>query len=256
MLTISPPYVRPTHAGSELEGFTVPSPDDARLGSSPDFQRICNNGGKCCTDREPSWTSLTSHWTTTGRASSNLGDIRQYRAFPSDGRVRPEADPTIVERASRLGPNPTGTNQKQFLVVRKILSQHHRKPALDSEYQMFLERDVGKTRVIKAMELGFELQRRKDILALTSTVAYNITPPSASTCATYSLYQGRTLFIDEISMVSLTMLNTINQQCNRIRAVGQDSTSPLPSSVLSPSSSFSWKTSTSSQRPNRSSNLG
>ena len=28
-------------------------------------------------------------------------------------------------------------------------------------------------------------------------------------------------------MVSLTMLNTINQQCNRIRAVGQDSTAIL-----------------------------
>jgi hypothetical protein len=35
------------------------------------------------------------------------------------------------------------------------------------------------------------------------------------------------LWHDEISMVSFTLLNTINQQCNRIRAVGQDSTAVL-----------------------------
>jgi hypothetical protein len=46
----------------------------------------------------------------------------------------------------------------------------------------------------------------------------------------YSLWQGRTiLFVDEISMVSLTLLNTINQQCNRIRVVGQDSTAVFSS---------------------------
>jgi hypothetical protein len=45
---------------------------------------------------------------------------------------------------------------------------------------------------------------------------------------TYSLWKGKTIMIiDEISMVSLTMLNTINQQCNRIRAVQQDSTAIL-----------------------------
>ena len=35
------------------------------------------------------------------------------------------------------------------------------------------------------------------------------------------------MIIDEISMVSLTMLNTINQQCNKIRAVQQDSAAIL-----------------------------
>jgi hypothetical protein len=35
------------------------------------------------------------------------------------------------------------------------------------------------------------------------------------------------MIVDEISMVSLTMLATINEQCNRIRAVRQDSTAIL-----------------------------
>lgn len=38
-----------------------------------------------------------------------------------------------------------------------------------------------------------------------------------------ALWQKKTtLFIGEISMASPTMLNIINQQCNRIRAVGRD----------------------------------
>ena len=36
---MSPPSVRLTHTGSELQEFTMPSPDDVRFGSSPDFQR-------------------------------------------------------------------------------------------------------------------------------------------------------------------------------------------------------------------------
>jgi len=144
-------------------------------------------------------------------------------------------------------------NQKQFLVVRKILShaiRHDGKLTLDAEDQMLFavagEGGVGKTRVIKAVELGLELLRRKDevlLLAPTGAAAYNISGRTIHTALgidvcdrarptvkpqIYSLWQGKTiLFIDEISMVSLTMLNTINQQCNRIRAVGQDSTAIL-----------------------------
>ena len=42
---------------------------------------------------------------------------------------------------------------------------------------------------------------------------------------TYSLLQNKTIMIiDEISMISLTMLHTINQQCNKIRALQQNFT--------------------------------
>lgn len=74
-------------------------------------------------------------------------------------------------------------NQKQFLVVRKILShaiRHDGKLTLDAEDQMLFavagEGGVGKTRVIKAVELGLELLRRKDevlLLAPTGLAAYN-----------------------------------------------------------------------------------
>ena len=96
------------------------------------------------------------------------------------------------------------------------------------------------------LELGFELLQRKDeviLLVPTGAAAYNIggrtihTALSINMCdrarpsvtpQIYSLWQGKTiLFIDEISMVSLNMLHTINQQCGRIRAVGQESTSIL-----------------------------
>jgi hypothetical protein len=41
----------------------------------------------------------------------------------------------------------------------------------------------------------------------------------------YSMWKGKSIMIvDEISMVSLSLLHTINQQCNRVRAVRQDCT--------------------------------
>ena len=45
---------------------------------------------------------------------------------------------------------------------------------------------------------------------------------------TYSLWKKKTIMIiDEISMVGQTLLNTINQQCTKIRATQQDSTTIL-----------------------------
>jgi hypothetical protein len=110
------------------------------------------------------------------------------------------------------------------------------KSALEANEQMLLavagEGSVGKTRVIQAVELGFELLAAYNIGGRTIHTALSIdvfdrARPTIKP-QTYSLWQGKTtLFIDEISMVSLTMLNTINQQCNRIRAVGKDSTAIL-----------------------------
>jgi hypothetical protein len=144
-------------------------------------------------------------------------------------------------------------NGKQFLVVKEILShaiQHHRKTTLEAEDQMLLsvtgEGGVGKARVIQAVKLGFELLQRKEevlLLAPTGATSYNIggrTIYSALSIDVFnrarstinpqihSLWQGKTtLFIDEINMISFTMLNTINEQCNRIRALPRDSTAIL-----------------------------
>ena len=145
-------------------------------------------------------------------------------------------------------------NLKQFLVVTKILThaiKHRGKTAVEAEDQMLLavagEGGVGKTRVIKAVERGFELLQRKEEvikLAPTGAAAYNIRGRTLHTALAIdvfdrprqtikpqvqSLWQGRsTLFVDEISMVSLPMLNTINQQCSKICSVGQDATAALP----------------------------
>ena len=206
-----------------------------------------NDGGKGC--REPSRTIPTSHRTAATATRQGEFELLTHRTTLSLSTrsqtvfVQSEVDPTIAERVSRMGPNPTGTsvtelvhetlplNQKHFLVVRKILShaiKHHGKPTLEAEDQMLLavtgERGVGKTRVIKAVELGFELRRRKEeviLLAPTGVAAYNIggrtihTALSINMCdrarpsvtpQIYSLWQGKTiLFIDEISMVSLNM---------------------------------------------------
>jgi hypothetical protein len=108
------------------------------------------------------------------------------------------------------------------------------------------EGGTGKTQVIKAVELGYELLERKDeilLLAPTGAAAYNIggrtihnglsinlneSPRDNISSYAYTLWKGKSvMIIDEISMVSLTLLNTINQQCNKIRAVRQDSTAIL-----------------------------
>jgi len=176
-----------------------------------------------------------------------------------------ETDPTILDRISRVGPNPTGKslgclicetlplNKKQFLIVEKVLNhaiQHCGKPNVDAQDQMLLyvagEGGTGKTRVIEAIELGYELLQRKDevfLMAPTGSAADKIRGRTihSSLCLdmcdrprpnisgqVYSLWKGKTvMIIDEISMVSSKMLNTINQQCNKIRAVPQESTAIL-----------------------------
>jgi helitron helicase-like protein/PIF1-like helicase len=264
-------------AASAFEDFTMSSGDSASLATSSDFHRISPDTLQQWRQRLSGDGSeaLADDFNIISEGEDSDDDAEQLRALersddpgplhPIPDRVRHDVDPTVLQQISRLGPNPTGTsvadlvretlplNEKQYLVVKKILThaiQHHGKSTLEAEDQMLLavagEGGVGKTRVIQAVELGFELLQRKDevlLLAPTGAAAYNIGGRTIHTALgidlfdrarptvksqTYSLWRGKTtLFIDEISMVSLTMLNTINQQCNKIRAVGQDSTAIL-----------------------------
>ena len=260
--------------GLNSEIPALPDHDQA-LGTSPDFYNIDSQ--------------TLSHWreklTTIGSGSQELprdfdvdsgeedgGDNEEDSLPPNEPnpifpiiQSEAEADPTILQRINRVGPNPTGwsitqlieetlpLNEKQRLVVKKILShaiQHHTTTHVEAQDQMLLyvggEGGVGKSRVIKAVELGYELLQRKSevlLVAPTGAAAYNIGGrtihnalsidicdrplPNISSYA-YSLWKEKTIMIvDEISMVSLTMLTTINEQCNRIRAVRQDSTAIL-----------------------------
>ena len=115
------------------------------------------------------------------------------------------------------------------------------------------EGDVSKTRVIKAMELGFELLRRKGevlLLAPMSAAAYNIGERHRRVRSPHCRKGG--------PFCSLTRLAWSVSPCSTpsiSSATGfeQLGRTPLPSLVLSPSS-LSWETSTSSHpsRPNRS----
>jgi hypothetical protein len=87
---------------------------------------------------------------------------------------------------------------------------------------------VGKTQVIKAIKLGYELLQRKSkvlLIAPTSVAAYNISgrtiynalyiniynQPQRVSSLVYSLWNcKKIIIINEISMVSLTILYTIN----------------------------------------------
>ena len=185
--------------------------------------------------------------------------------IPIMDRTQLSMDLTVSQLACRVGANPTGLsitqlvqeilplNQKQFLAVKKVLNHAIRlsgKTTVEAEDQMLLyiggEGGVGKSRVIQAIEFGYGLLQRKNevlLMAPTGDSAYNIggrTIHSALSINfrnptqdninshTYSLLRDKTIMIiDEISMVSLTMLHTINQQCNKIRALQQDSTAIL-----------------------------
>jgi len=100
------------------------------------------------------------------------------------------------------------------------------------------EGGTGKTRVIKAIELGYALLQRKQeviLMAPTGPAAYNIGGRTIHTAlginitnhphmnlGSYipALWRNKTVMvIDEISMVSQNMLSTINQRCNQIRAM-------------------------------------
>src|SRR5438046_207437 len=121
---------------------------------------------------------------------------------------------------------------------------------VDAQDQMLLyiddESGTGKSQIIKTVNLGYELlQQKSEVLLLASTdaAAYNIAghtihtalcldfhanPRSKINSHTYLLWKEKSIMIiDEISMVSLMMLNFINQQCNKIWAVQQDSTAIL-----------------------------
>ena len=115
---------------------------------------------------------------------------------------------------------------------------------VEAEDQMLLyiggEGGTGKSQIIKALALGFELLKCQSevlMMAPTGNAAFNIDgqtihqalnidifnqPPHEISSHAYFLCMGKSIIIiDEISMVSQTLLHTINQQCNRIRAVQQ-----------------------------------
>ena len=137
-------------------------------------------------------------------------------------------------------------NNLQRLVVERVLShviQAKTQPCTSREDQLFLyvrgEGGVGKSQVIKALQLGFLLLKRSHelaILAPTGAAANNIGGSTIHTSLSINKDgkgshkirgpwpQRSALIIDEISMLDLKMLATIDQQLLQAKRLSQEST--------------------------------
>ena len=173
-----------------------------------------------------------------------------------------ESIPTLADRRSQAGDSPSGTsltmlvsedlplNRKQRLVVERVLSgaiawKDHAYDASKRE-QMLLyvggEGGVGKSQIIRAIVAGMDLISRKDeviLMAPTGAAADNIgrntyhtslgisiakTQKPTASARVRRLWSRKTIvIIDEISMVDLTMLSTINNQCKIAKSLDRSS---------------------------------
>ena len=187
----------------------------------------------------------------------NLGDGALYPVLNSI-----ESVPNLAYRRLQVGNNPSGTtlaelvkqdlplNRKQKLIVERVLSgalawKDHAYDASKRE-QMLLyvggEGGVGKSQVIKAVITGMDLIKRKNeviLLAPTGAAADNIGGNTIRSALGISiakkqkpqvsprikeLWSNKTIMIiDEVSMVDLTMLNTINNQCKIAKSLDRGS---------------------------------
>lgn len=174
----------------------------------------------------------------------------------------PESTPNVLDLRSRVGDNPTGMslallvnddvplNEKQRLVVERVLSDalgwaSHAYDASKRDQKLLYvggEGGVGKSQIIKAIVAGMDLIRRKDeviLMAPTGAAAHNIGGNTYHTAlgirldkaqkTTVSsrvrkLWSRKTIMIiDEVSMVDLSMLSTINSHCKIARSLDRSS---------------------------------
>jgi hypothetical protein len=174
----------------------------------------------------------------------------------------PESAPNVADRRSQVGDNPTGTsltllvnediplNEKQRLVVERVLSG-----ALDwASYaydtskrdQKLLyvrgEGGVGKSQIIKAIVASMDLICRREeviLMAPIGAAADNIggntyhtalgmsiakTQKTTVSSRVRRLWSRKTIMIiDEVSIVDLSMLSTINNHCKIARSLHRSS---------------------------------
>jgi hypothetical protein len=170
--------------------------------------------------------------------------------------------PNLADRRSQVGDNPTGAtftllvneniplNQKQQLVVEKVLSSalawesHPYDASKRDQILLYVggEGGVGKSQIIKGIIAGMDLIFRKDeviLMAPTGSAADNISGNTYHTALGISigktqkmtvgsrvrkLWSRKTIMIiDEVSMMDLGMLSTINSQCKIVRSLERSS---------------------------------
>ena len=187
----------------------------------------------------------------------DLGDGALYPVLNSI-----ESVPNLAYRRLQVGNNPSGTtlaelvkqdlplNRKQRLIVERVLSgalawKNHAYDASKREQILLYiggEGGVGKSQVIKAIIAGIDLIKYKDeviLLVLMEVATNNISGNTIHTALSISitkkqkpqvspyvkeLLSNKTIMIiDEISMVDLAMLNTINNQCKIAKSLDRGS---------------------------------
>jgi len=187
----------------------------------------------------------------------DLGDGALHPALNSI-----ESVPNLAYRRLQVGYSPSCAtltelikqdlplNRKQGLIVERVLSgalawKKHAYDASKREQILLYvggEGGVGKSQVIKAIVAGMDLIKRKDeviLLAPTGAAANNIGGNTIHTALGISIAKKRKpqvsprvkelwsnktiMIIDEISMVDLAMLNTINNQCKIAKSLDRGS---------------------------------
>lgn len=171
--------------------------------------------------------------------------------------------PDLEERRSRVGEKPTGPsltaivneiiplNRKQRMIVERILSSalswvDHPYDSMRRHQNLLYiggEGGVGKSQVIKAIVAGMELvHREREVILMAPTgaaadiiggntyhtslgISMNRSRATGMGARVRRLWSEKTIMIiDEVSMVSLSTLNTINAHCKSARSLNRMST--------------------------------
>lgn len=171
--------------------------------------------------------------------------------------------PAMDDRQSRVGQNATGAslaslvseviplNQKQRMIVERVLSEalawadHPYDSAQRKQTLLYVggEGGTGKSQIVKAIEAGMNLVGRKHeviLMAPTGAAADNIGGNTYHTSLGISINRSRAsamssrvrrlwsrktiMFVDEVSMMDLTIISVIDNHCKIARSLDRSST--------------------------------
>ncbi|KFZ23650.1 hypothetical protein V502_01866 [Pseudogymnoascus sp. VKM F-4520 (FW-2644)] len=187
-------------------------------------------------------------------------DITDGMLHPTLGVA--EQPPDLTDQRSEVGDHPTGhsltalvkkhvpLNEKQEVIIERVLStalawgKHPYDASKRDQMLLYIggEGGVGKSQIIKGLVAGMDLIRRKReiiLMAPTGAAADNICGNTYHTSLGISITrtqkpsvplrirklwsQKTIMIIDEISMMDLSMITTINSQCKIARCVAKSS---------------------------------
>ncbi|KAI3286470.1 hypothetical protein DTO002I6_8141 [Penicillium roqueforti] len=170
--------------------------------------------------------------------------------------------PDIGDRQSRVGQDPTGAsltslvieviplNQKQRMIVERVLSEalawadHPYDSSQRKQTLLYVggEGGTGKSQIVKAIEAGMSPLGRKHeviLMAPTGAAADNIGGNTYHTSLGISIDRSRgaamsspvrrlwsqtIVFVDEVSMMDLTMISVIDNHCKIAKSLDRSST--------------------------------